>query len=443
MVENASENLLLLPGSLDLVNILVVDDTPANLLMLESILSKPGRSIIKASSGKEALKILLNQDFALILLDVNMPTMDGLETASLIRQRQNSETTPIIFMTAYADSEVHKSRGYSLGAVDFIFSPIVPEILQSKVAVFSDLYRKTAEIRRLHADLQQHATGLERMVEERTFQLSNTNEKLKLEITERKRAENQLKEANQELIRLNKLKSDFTSMVTHELRTPLSCIQMAILLILDGDEGPLTQKQKDTLTICKTNVERLAKLIENVLDLSKIDSGKIEMIFDRHDLTNLLREVFDLMSPVADKKGVQFSLESPEAPYFVVCDADKVKQLVINLVDNAIKFTPEKKSVVLKLFERHGSAVIETVDSGIGIKKADSEKIFEMFTQLHDSSARKARGLGIGLAVCRQIAELHQGTLTIESSPKKGSKFIFTFPKEMAVDKVSSIASLA
>lgn len=414
--------------SANAVNILLVDDTPANLVVLESILAKPGQNIVKAYSGREALKTLLKQDFAVILLDVNMPIMNGFETASLIRQRKNSELTPIIFVTADSASEIRRNMGYSIGAVDYIFSPVVPEILQSKISVFVELYRKAAEIRHLNVDLQMQAKMLEQKVLERTQELSEANEKLKTEILEREFAEKELQVANEKLVKLNKIRADFTSMVTHELRTPLSCIHMAIDSLLEGIDGPLNEMQVETLSISKANVERLDKLIDNVLDLSKFESGKMQMYFARNNLKALVSEIHAFLLPAAQRKNINLSLTAPSEDFFALCDADKIRQVLINLTDNAIKFTPSGGRVLIKLCEKAGYAFLEVEDSGIGIHKKDYKKIFQMFGQAGGPLNGKVKGTGIGLAVCKQIAEQHQGKLAVESELGKGSLFSFVFP---------------
>ncbi|HEX5037191.1 MAG TPA: ATP-binding protein [bacterium] len=391
----------------DRVNILLVDDTPANLMAIGEVLSELGQNVVTASSGKEALKILLQQDFALILLDINMPGMNGFETASLIRQRKNSEHTPIIFITAHG-SEAHRMQSYSLGAVDYIFSPVVPEVLKSKVSVFVELHRKTLQIGRLNRQLKEYAADLERKVAERTLELSR---------------------ANEELTRLNRIKSDFTSMVSHELRTPLSSIKAGIDLVLDGVEGPLTAEQSAILAISKANVDRLAKLIENVLNFSRLEAGKIDAVLERGSLRNLILEVCSLMKPIAQKKGLALLWDLPEDDLQAVCDADMLKQLVINLIDNAVKFTPKGGWVSVKALPSNGAAVIEVEDTGAGIAPEDQDKIFEMFTRAAHPQTLKGGGAGIGLAICRQIARLHNGALAVESEPGKGTKFSFTFPR--------------
>lgn len=418
-------------ASAEQVDILLVDDTPANLMALEAILTRKGQNIIKASSGKEALKILLKQDFALILLDINMPCMSGFETASLIRQRKNSEHTPIIFITAFGSSENDRALSYSLGAVDYIYSPVVPEVLLTKVSVFVELYKKTAQIKKLNESLKMHASILEQKVWERTAALSQVNEDLKKEIKDRELVERKLVTANKELTRLSKIKSEFTSMVSHELRTPLNCIKAGIDLVLDGVDGPLNAEQSNTLSISKANVDRLAKLIQNVLDFSKLESGKMTAFFETYNLRDLVKEVYALMHPVTQHKGIIFACSLPEDDLTVTCDADKIKQLLINLLDNAIKFTNKKGSIVVRLYKKKKMVHIEVEDTGVGIKKSDHEKIFEMFAQVPSCETRQTGGVGIGLAVCKQIALLHHGELTVESTHGKGSRFLLQFPAEL------------
>lgn len=396
------------------VDILVVDDVPEKLIALEAVLSELNQTIIKASSGKDALRLLLQQDFALILLDVNMPGMDGFETAALIRQRKNSEHTPIIFMSAVDSSEIHLAKGYSLGAVDYIFSPIVPDVLKTKVAVFVELYKRTEQVKK--------------RVQERTAELLAINTALQQEILERKRTEARLEEANKELQILNQVRSDFTSMVSHELRTPLTAIKEGITLVLDEIEGPLTDSQRETLSITKKSVDRLARLIQNVLTFSKMESGQFQADFEQTNIIALTKEVSELMTLAAHKKGVGFEHHLPRSPLHALCDADKLKQIMINLVDNALKFTDAGGRVSLRLIPKTTQFIIEVTDSGIGIHPKDQHKIFDMFNQSAYASSRKAGGVGMGLAICKKLAELHRGTIEVESSFGKGSTFRVALP---------------
>ncbi|HEX8088637.1 MAG TPA: response regulator, partial [Blastocatellia bacterium] len=291
------------PAAEQKVNILIVDDHPENLLALEASLSYLDQNIVKANSGREALKLLLGQDFAVILLDVHMPDMDGFETAALIREREKSQNIPIIFLTAMHKGEGQVFRGYSLGAVDYIFKPFEPDILNAKVSVFIELYKKTGEIKRqaellqskneeldntnraivqLYNEIEKKNNELETRVRERTAELARTNEDLFTEIAERKHAEEertQLLISEQKARELaeaaNRAKDEFLATVSHELRTPLTSILGWVRLLRSEsiDEAAFT-RGLDTI---ERNAKSQAKLIEDILDVSRIISGKLRI----------------------------------------------------------------------------------------------------------------------------------------------------------------------
>ncbi len=381
-------------------NILLVDDLPEKLLAMESVLSELGQNLVRATSGKEALRLLLKQEFAVILLDVNMPGMDGFETATLIRQRRNSETTPIIFITSVGGGEIQEEKGYALGAVDYIFSPIVPEVLKTKVRVFTELYRKTQQIKRMNAELEEK-------IRERTVQLE---------------------EANQALTRLNRIKSDFISMVSHELRTPLTSIKGGIDIILDGIEGEISRSQGEVLQIAKNNVDRLARLIDNVLNFNRMEAGRLEVFFQPTDLGILVEETCRLMEMEAARKDIGIRVEvAPNQNTIAVCDGDKIRQVLINLIHNAVKFTESQGKITVRLKRESGRILIAVEDTGMGIAPEDQKKIFEIFEQGTDLKKR-AGGVGLGLMIVKKYMELHSGEIRLESEVGKGSTFVLILP---------------
>ena len=444
------------------VNILMVDDHPENLVALEAILDSLGQNLVKATSGTEALRCLLDQDFAVILLDVQMPGMDGFETATLIRQRPRSQHTPIIFITAINRSDTHVSRGYSLGAVDYLFKPIEPEILISKVAVFVSLHKKTAEVeqqakqleaanieleteiksRQRAEELLRYAHDqLEIKVQERTAELGQANELLKAEIAERVRTEEALQQAKEAAEVANHAKSDFLSMVSHELRTPLTSVLGFAKIIkkrLDSVIFPeITTEDKkiqkavkqvgDNIDIIVSEGERLTTLINDVLDLAKLESGKIEWKTEPISLTQIIEQATAATSALFEAKRLELVKDIEEDLPEIVGDRDRLVQVVINLISNAIKFT-EKGTVTCRVKRTDNAITVSVIDSGIGIAETDQQAVFEQFKQIGDTLTDKPKGTGLGLPICLQIVEYHGGTIWVESELGKGSKFSFTLP---------------
>jgi signal transduction histidine kinase len=427
----------------------MVDDRPENLVALEAILDSLGQNLIKATSGMEALRCLLDQDFAVILLDVQMPGMDGFETATLIRQRPRSQHTPIIFITAINRSDTHVSRGYSLGAVDYLFKPIEPEILISKVAVFVSLFKKTEEVKRQTKQLEaanieleteiksrqraeellRHAHDeLEIKVQERTAELGQANELLKAEIAERVKTEEALQQAKEAAEVANHAKSNFLSMVSHELRTPLTSVLGFAKIIkkkLDSVIFPeITTEDKkiqkavkqvgDNIDIIVSEGERLTTLINDVLDLAKLESGKIEWKTEPISVTQIIEQATAATSALFEAKRLELIKELEEDLPEIVGDRDRLVQVVINLISNAIKFT-EKGSVTCRVRRTDNAIAVSVIDTGIGIAETDQPQVFEQFKQIGDTLTDKPKGTGLGLPICKQIVEHHGGTLWSEA----------------------------
>ena len=376
----------------DRVNILLVDDRPDKLMALETVLASLGQNLVLARSGTEALRFLLQQEFALIMLDVSMPGMDGFETASLIRQRSSSELTPIIFISAINYSDTHLSRGYSLGAVDYILAPIVPEILRAKVSVFIDLHRKTEQLKRQ----------------------AETQAQLIREQAARAEAE-----------AANKAKDRFLAMLSHELRTPLTPVLFASSILSQDPTVP--EHLREELKIIARNVELEARLIDDLLDLTQITQGKLNLTFETADAHELLHSAVQICSNEISAKRltVQIGLEAVE--YCIRADVVRLQQVFWNLIKNAVKFTPRDGQVTLRSSNPQSSWFrLEVIDSGIGISPDALSRIFDPFEQ---AGGAGFGGLGLGLTISKAIIELHGGRICASSAgADHGAMFVIDLP---------------
>jgi signal transduction histidine kinase len=399
------------------INILLVDDNLANLLSLETMLRAPDRNMVRATSGDEALKFLLNKDAAVILLDVRMPNMDGLETATLIRGRERTRNIPIIFLTAYdSTGKAHITRGYALGAVDYIIKPIDPETLKSKVAVFVELYRKTEQIKQLYADLQRHAAALEQEIAYR-----KQAEKERAEMLIRAQA------AQAEAEEANRLKDEFLATVSHELRAPLTAM-LGWIALIRGERLDETSKERAMETV-ERNVRAQKKLVDDLLDLSSIGAGNFTLDLEPADLFDVISLSIECVRPEAVAKGVRLQKDLDPAAHLFSIDPSRFQQVIWNLVQNAVKFTPAGGVVEVRLRYPNGQAEIEVIDTGIGIAREFLPFVFDRFRQANGSITRKHGGLGLGLAIVRSLVEMHGGAVEVESSGVgQGSTFKITLP---------------
>ncbi|HTX23374.1 MAG TPA: response regulator [Steroidobacteraceae bacterium] len=407
---------------MDRARVLIVDDLPEKLLVYRTVLEELDAELIAAHSGTEALKRILHDDFAVILLDVNMPDMDGLETASLVRRYKRSQRTPIIFITAYAD-ELQTSRGYELGAVDYIFSPVNPEVLRSKVRVFIELHRAHAELARSHQ-------ALELRVAERTRELSESNERLQAEIEERRRIERE-REAllrREQLLRaeaeqLSRLKDEFLATMSHELRTPLNAIFGWITLLRTRRLDAATEER--ALETIERNSRTQKRLIEDLLDVSRIVTGKVTLELAMVDPRRVIEVSIETMLPAAQAKGIELIARLDAEVGVLRGDSARLQQIVCNLLSNAIKFTSMGGRVEVALARRDEQAQITVRDTGQGIKPEFLPYVFDRFRQEDGSISRRHGGLGLGLAIVRHLTELHGGTVAA-SSDGEGHGAIFT-----------------
>ena len=399
------------------INILLVDDNPANLLSLETVLEAPDRNLVRAFSGGEALKYLLNKDAAVILLDVRMPNMDGLETAALIRGRERTRDVPIIFLTAYDSAGgAYVTQGYALGAVDYITKPVDPDALKSKVAVFVELFRKTEEIKQLYADLQRHAAALEQEIADRKQ-------------AEKERAESLLRAqaAQAKAEEANRLKDEFLATVSHELRAPLTAMLGWVTLI--RGERLDKESQERAMETVERNTRAQKKLVDDLLDVSSIVTGNFSLDIEPSGLPSLIESAVESVRPEAEAKCVRLQKNLDPAVHMFLLDPNRFQQVIWNLVQNAVKFTPAGGAVEIRLRYPKGQAEIEVIDTGVGIAPEFLPFVFDRFRQANGSITRTHGGLGLGLTIVRSLVEMHGGTVGVESAGEgKGSTFKITLP---------------
>jgi len=492
-------------GPIEKANILLVDDSADKLLALGSILAELDQNVVEAQSGREALRELLRRDFAVVLLDVNMPGMDGFETASLVRQRKSSENTPIIFITAYSD-DTHARQGYELGAVDYIITPVIPEVLKSKVGFFVDLYRKSAQIRHQADSLARRAEQLQRLTRASLAinsapsieDILSTVTATAREVAGADRAEivpavteswgtvpggaphdpsppadsadvnatlmgrdgrdmgtlrifghplgpdenailTQLAQMASiaienvlysEAREANRLKDEFLTTLSHELRTPLTAILgwTRILRAPALDAGRFAHG----LDVIERNVNAQAKLIDDLLDISRISAAKLRLNTRPMALIPVVEGVAEALRPSWEAKSLDVQVvvdPSAAGKNDVSGDADRLQQVVWNLLSNAIKFTPSGGSVEIRVERAAGHVRIRVSDTGKGISPDFLSHVFDRFRQADSSTTRTHGGLGIGLAIVRHIVEMHGGTVSAASpGPGQGATFVVSLP---------------
>jgi signal transduction histidine kinase len=372
------------------INFLLVDDLEENLLALEALLQRDGLTCLKARSGEEALELLLVHDIALALLDVQMPGMDGFQLAEFMRGNERARHIPIIFVTAGTAGSVdalRRFRGYEAGAVDFIQKPIEAHVLRSKANVFFDLHRQRQQI-----ELQR----------------------------------DELEAAAQALRRADRHKDSFLAVLAHELRNPVAALTGGLHL-LGKDSSP--ERARDIRTRMDRMLTHLSHLVDDLLDVSRVNQGKISLKKARLDLREILRSAIEASQHNIDAGDHRFTTEFPEEPIWLDADHTRLAQVVANLLNNAAKYTPPGGAVSLSAGIRDGVAEIRVSDTGVGIPPEMQAGIFEIFAQVEDHLTKAQGGLGIGLALVKQLVALHGGGIDVQSAGHgAGSTFIVTLP---------------
>jgi signal transduction histidine kinase len=440
------------------VKILLVDDRAENLLALESVLAGPGQMLVRATSGREALRHLLQEDFAVVLLDVHMPELDGFETAELIRSRERSRDTPIIFLTADQADETYITRGYSLRAVDYVIKPFDPSILRTKVAVFVELSRRAqalreeVEQRRLaEEEVRRLNSELDRRVRDRTAELTAANRKLRKEIAERERAEEERTLLLKQLEHEGRRKDEFLAVLAHELRNPLAAISNAhyALSCLVAENRQVERLR----SVIGRQTQKLTRLIDDLLDVSRITRGKITLQKEWLPLSRLVHSAAETCTPLLQQREHHFTVSLPPEEVWVYGDPTRLEQVVGNLLTNAAKYTEPQGRIELEAtVEIAGEGVgplslgaplppgaappatvtIRVRDSGIGIDRELLPQVFDPFVQAEEARGRAEGGLGIGLALVRDLIRMHGGEVQAYSEGLGcGSVFTFRLPASL------------
>jgi len=427
-----------IPHGHDAANILMVDDQPARLLTYRAILEPLGHNLVAVNSGLEALEALMKQEFAVVLLDVKMPGMDGFETAALIHDHPRFETTPIIFVTGVHVTEFDRLKGYKAGAIDYVYIPVVPEILRSKVAVLIELDRQRRALQNVNRQLAESNRNLAeanfalqtektRELEEINGHLQTANDELlrsnqwlETEIRERVRAENSLKDA---VVK----RDEFLAMLSHELRNPLSPLRNASHMLMQGE----TQDPKIIWSrgVIARQLKHMIRLVDDLLDVSRIARGKIVLVSEAVPIADVIAAAVETVQPLLDQKKQHLEIDAADTALTVRGDPVRLAQVVGNLLHNAAKYTGDGGQIVLATRAHAGRAEIVVRDSGIGIPPESMPRIFELFTQIPSERTSTSGGLGIGLALVRALVELHGGEINaVSSGADQGSEFTVRLP---------------
>ncbi|MDX2082159.1 MAG: response regulator [Terrimicrobiaceae bacterium] len=384
--------------------ILLVDDSRRNLLALESLLEGGDFETVKAQSSDEALLALMSRDFAAIVLDVQMPDVDGIELARLIKERKRTQHIPILFLTAHYREEQHAVVAYDVGAVDYLTKPIHPAVLRSKINVFVDLFRKNRALEALNSRLEEQNLALQREAEERSRRI---------------RAEADRAEAES----ANAAKDRFLAVLSHELRTPLTPIVYAVAMLENSPDCP--PHLREALEIISRNVRMEVRLIDDLLDLARVRNGKLKFDPQPVDLHVPLREAIRVCLDEAKNRNIAVD-ENLAAPIREIHgDPARLQQIFWNLISNAVKFTPDNGRIMVRTFNQDNRFVAEVEDRGAGIEAGKLGKIFDPFEQGAEGSV----GLGLGLSISKALVVLHGGVISVTSAgPGQGSCFRVEFP---------------
>jgi signal transduction histidine kinase len=382
----------------DVISILLVDDEARNLDALEAILEEPGYRLLRADDADKALRVLLEHPVAAIVLDIKMPGVSGFELAKLIKGTKRFREIPILFLTAYMIDDQDVLTGYVAGAVDYLTKPVKPEVLRQKISVFAELFRKTRAL----ADLNE---TLEARVQERTSELEASEAAL--------RAANAQKDA-------------FLATLAHELRNPLAPLRTGLDLLLQLPKpDPIATR---TLSAMNRQLHHMVRLIDDLLEVSRINNGMLELKPERVELMTIIERAIEIVKPFMDQRKQTLAVTASDS-VVIAADPVRVSQILGNLLHNASKYSSNGATVRVELAHTDKAAVVRVIDDGVGIPPDQLARAFEMFAKIKRTSRDAHDGLGIGLALARQLAVMHGGTLVADSAGEGcGTTFTLSLP---------------
>jgi signal transduction histidine kinase len=384
--------------------LLIVDDLPENLLALEALIKRKDRTVYKARSANEALSLLLQHEFAMAILDVQMPDMNGFELAELMRGTEKTRNIPIVFVSAAGRELNYAFKGYESGAVDFLYKPLDIHAVKSKVNVFVDLYRQSKA-------MKQQVEALEQSRREQEALLA------------------QLQTTQNELEQAVRMRDDFMSIVAHEVRTPLNGLILEtqlrkMHLARDNAAAFTLEKMHAMVDRDERQIKSLIRLIEDMLDVSRIRTGKLSIRTTRFDLAQLVRNLLQNFAPQIDAAESTVSLVADQ-PVEGDWDEFRIEQVVSNLLTNALRYGA-KGLIDVRVYAEDGQARVEVRDHGIGISEENQKRIFQQFERVSAKTA--VAGLGLGLFISEQIVAAHGGSISVESKINEGSLFRVCLP---------------
>ncbi len=382
-------------------SILIVDDNHNNLFTLRELIKEYiDAEILEADCGEQALTILYDRAVDLIILDIQMEGMDGFEIASLIKNRKKTKDIPIVFLTAAYKNDEFRSRGFELGAVDYLVKPIDEYQLINRINVYLKLIEKE---RNLNLLLEQRV-----------------NEQVK-----------ELRKAKEEAEAANEAKSMFLANISHELRTPLNILLSSVQLIdlyLHNDKPLIKEKLSEKIDMQRQNCYRLLRLVNNLIDITKMDAGFFSLNFCKCNIVEVVESITMSVVDYVNNKGINLIFDTDIEELIMCCDLDAIERIVLNLLSNAIKFTPVGGVIFVNIRSSEDKITISVKDTGIGMAQETLDKIFERFKQGEELLTRRSEGSGIGLSLVKYLVEMHNGQVYVESKYKMGSEFFVDLP---------------